>query len=130
MLKLLIADDERVIRETISRIIPWENFDIELAGLELIKKISGTELNTQFIILSGYGEYEYAKKAMKNGVRHYILKPCNEQQILESIREVTADCCRRKQELIQKFCVLTRPIWISPPLPTICCMFTIWNTKT
>ena len=133
MLKLLIADDERVIRETISRIIPWENFDIELAGLaqngleaydmildyspdivltdikmpgmdglELIKRISGTELNTQFIILSGYGEFEYAKEAMKYGVRHYILKPCNEQQILESVREVASDCCRRKQELVQK----------------------------
>lgn len=33
MLKLMIADDERVIRETISTIIDWKQYDIELVGL-------------------------------------------------------------------------------------------------
>ena len=33
MLKLIIADDERIIRETISTIIHWENYDIEVVGL-------------------------------------------------------------------------------------------------
>ena len=109
MLKLIIADDERIIRETISTIINWKEYDIEVVGLckngmetydmimdetpdivltdirmpgmdglELIRRISGTDLNVQFIILSGYGEFEYAKEAMKNGVKYYLLKPCNE----------------------------------------------------
>lgn len=33
MLKLIIADDERIIRETISTIINWKQYDIELVGL-------------------------------------------------------------------------------------------------
>ena len=33
MLKLVIADDDRVIRETISTIIDWKQYDIELVGL-------------------------------------------------------------------------------------------------
>ena len=33
MLKLIIADDERIIRETISTIIDWKQYDIELVGL-------------------------------------------------------------------------------------------------
>ena len=33
MLKLIIADDERIIRETISTIIDWSQYGIELAGL-------------------------------------------------------------------------------------------------
>ena len=33
MLKLMIADDERVIRETISNLIDWKLLDIELSGL-------------------------------------------------------------------------------------------------
>ena len=33
MLKLIIADDERVIRETISTLIDWKQYDIQLAGL-------------------------------------------------------------------------------------------------
>jgi len=126
MLKLIIADDERIIRETISTIINWKQYDIELVGLckngleaydtildetpdivltdirmpgmdglELIRRISETDLNTQFIILSGYGEFEYAKMAMKYGVRHYLLKPCSEVQILESIQEIAQDCYRK-----------------------------------
>ena len=33
MQKLIIADDERVILETISRLIDWESLGIELTGL-------------------------------------------------------------------------------------------------
>ena len=126
MLKLVIADDERIIRETISTIIDWKQYNIELVGLckngleaydvildetpdivltdirmpgmdglELIRRVSETDLNTQFIILSGYGEFEYAKAAMKYGVRHYLLKPCNELQILEVIQEIAQDCYRK-----------------------------------
>ena len=127
MLKLIIADDERIIRETISTIIDWEKYDIEVIGLckngietydmildespdivltdikmpgmdgiELIKKISQTDLNVQFIILSGYGEFEYAKEAMRNGVRHYLLKPCNENQIIECIEQCKKNCYQQK----------------------------------
>ena len=103
MLKLVIADDERIIRETISTIIDWKQYDIELVGLckngleaydmildespdivltdirmpgmdglELIQRISQTDLNTQFIILSGYGEFEYAKTAEEKGFKVII----------------------------------------------------------
>ena len=59
-----------------------------ISGLELIERISATNLDTQFIILSGYGEFEFAKRAMKCGVRHYLLKPCDENQIIACIKEV------------------------------------------
>ena len=119
MLKLIIADDERIIRESISKMIDWNSLGIELiglcsdgieaynmildecpdivltdirmpglSGLELIEKISQTDLNIQFILLSGFGEFEYAKQAMRFRVHHYLLKPCNEDQIIESIQDV------------------------------------------
>lgn len=62
-----------------------------ISGLELIERISRTDLYTQFIILSGYGEFDYAKRAMKCGVRHYLLKPCTEKQIIDCIQDVTKD---------------------------------------
>ena len=127
MLKLIIVDDEKVIREAISTIIDWKKYDIELRrlcknGLEaynaildespdivltdirmphmdclqLIKNISEMDLDTQFIILSGYGEFEYAKTAMEYGVKHYLLKPCNEHQIVECIQKTAQDCYRKK----------------------------------
>ena len=33
MLKLIIADDERIIRESISKMIDWSSLGIELIGL-------------------------------------------------------------------------------------------------
>ena len=33
MLKLIIADDERIIRESISTLIDWGSLGIELAGV-------------------------------------------------------------------------------------------------
>ncbi len=62
-----------------------------ISGLELIERINRTDLCIQFVILSGYGEFEYAKRAMKCGVQHYLLKPCTEEQIIECIKEVTKD---------------------------------------
>lgn len=127
MLKLLIADDERIIRETISNLIDWKSLGVELIGLcsngleaydmiidespdivltdikmpgmnglELIKNIAEINPDTHFIILSGYGEFEYAKEAMKFGIRHYILKPCNEKQISESIAAVSQECLKQR----------------------------------
>lgn len=67
-----------------------------LSGLELIARIAQTDFSIEFILLSGYGEFEYAKEAMKHGVKHYLLKPCNESQIIEVIRQVSTDCMKKK----------------------------------
>ena len=122
MLKVLIVDDEKIIRETIADLIDWDSLSLQLigtakdgieayniildeypeivltdikmpglSGLDLIQRIHAVNKDTQFIILSGYGEFEYAKKAMQYGVRHYLLKPCNEEQIIESLRDVQKD---------------------------------------
>jgi len=122
MFKLIIADDERIIRETIANLIDWKEFGIEviglckdgletydmimdkspdialidikmphLTGLEVIQKVYQNDISTHFILLSGYGEFDYAREVMRYGVKHYLLKPCNEEQIKESIRSVVAD---------------------------------------
>ena len=62
-----------------------------ISGLELIERITATDLHTQFIILSGYGEFDYAKRAMKCEVKHYLLKPCDEQQIVSCMQDVIKD---------------------------------------
>ena len=152
MLKLLIADDEKTIRETIRSFINWEALDIEvvgtakdgieaynmildlypdivltdirmpgLSGLELIERMHKINKDMQFIILSGYNEFEYAKTAMQYGVRHYLLKPCSEQQIIDSIKEIKQDYQIRMiqnndtsmVEKIQTTIVNTIPLWKS-----------------
>lgn len=68
-----------------------------LSGLELIEKLNDTREHIQFIILSGYSEFEYAKQAMRYGIRHYLLKPCNERQIIEAVEDVKKACFERQQ---------------------------------
>lgn len=123
MIKLLIVDDEKIIRETIASLIDWKKLGISLigcaengidalsiildespdivmtdirmpglSGLDLIRQIRELNNTTKFIILSGYEEFEYAKEAMRHGIRHYLLKPCNESQIIDAI-------CAVKEEL-------------------------------
>lgn len=55
-------------------------------GIELIKRTREFDSQVTFIILSGYGEFELAKRAMKEGVREFLLKPCGEEEILEALK--------------------------------------------
>ncbi len=41
---------------------------------------------TKFIILSGYGEFDYAKRAMACDVNHYVLKPIDERVLEENVK--------------------------------------------
>lgn len=59
-----------------------------LDGLGLIEKASEAYPGLRFIMLSGYKEFEYARRAMQYGVKHYLLKPCNENQIHDALSEL------------------------------------------
>lgn len=127
MLKVIIADDERIIRESISELIDWKNLGLELIGLckngieaydmildespdivltdikmpglngiELIERITHTDPYIQFILLSGYGEFEYARSAMKYGVQHYLLKPCSVEQITGALKAASQECYHKR----------------------------------
>ncbi|WP_336743392.1 response regulator transcription factor [Paenibacillus sp. y28] len=56
-------------------------------GLELVAQSQKLYPNTQFILLSGFSEFEYARTAMQYGVKHYLLKPCNENVIMDALKE-------------------------------------------
>lgn len=57
-------------------------------GLEMIRRARPLYPDTIFVILSGYGEYEFTSQAMREGIRHYILKPCDEEKIAAVIQAV------------------------------------------
>ena len=67
-------------------------------GIELIRKTREDFPDIVFIVLSGYGEYEYTSRAMELGVRHYILKPCDEAKIVEGIGKVTEELKVREEK--------------------------------
>lgn len=56
-----------------------------LTGLELIEKARHENLITQFIIISGYSQFEYAKNALQLDVSNYILKPIDEEELNKAL---------------------------------------------
>lgn len=61
-----------------------------LDGLSMIEKIKKENKDTIFVIMSGYSNFEYAKKALKLGVVDYLEKPATIQNVttmLERVKE-------------------------------------------
>lgn len=116
MLRLMIVDDEQIIREALSQMIDYASIGYELIaaakngmeaydiicdeypdvvitdirmpilnGLDLIERSRKADSRITFILLSGYGDFEYAKQAMKYGVRYYLLKPTDKNELIDSL---------------------------------------------
>ncbi|MEC0225755.1 response regulator [Paenibacillus alba] len=73
-----------------------------MSGLELIRRTKEQWPETRFAVLSGYDEFDLAVGAMNHGVKHYLLKPCDEQEIEGALREITRelDELRRSNDLL------------------------------
>ncbi|MEK0315206.1 response regulator transcription factor [Cohnella sp. 56] len=71
--------------ETIERLKPDVVFsDIRMpvySGLDLMRICRERGITSEFIIVSGYAEFEYAKSALKYGAFDYLLKPINEDEL-------------------------------------------------
>ena len=68
-----------------------------LDGLGLIERVSAHLKDTEFIILSGFSEFEYAQTAMRYGVRHYMLKPALKEDLKACLLEVKEEIEKRQK---------------------------------
>jgi two-component system, response regulator YesN len=60
-----------------------------LGGLDLVERVRATNSDIRIVIISGYSEFEYARRAIELGVDDYILKPIDAvglQDILRRLR--------------------------------------------
>lgn len=111
---ILVIDDEKAIRKTLSEILSFEGFVVDEAadGSEALKKIKegnydcilcdikmpkmdGLEVleqtriekpDTPFIVISGHGNIETAVEAVKKGAYDFIAKPPDLNRLLITIR--------------------------------------------
>lgn len=81
----------------------------EIDGLELARRIdeSPRYSGIPVILLSGYREFEYAKKAMKYHVTDYILKPISRTK-LRQLEEILLDLYNKKETSKKNLIDLTR----------------------
>jgi two-component system, response regulator YesN len=68
-------------------------------GLELIRTVRDKGLNSKFVILSGYNDFEYVKKAITLGIENYLLKPVNKDEMKSTLINTIE---KIENELLQK----------------------------
>lgn len=60
----------------------------EMDGLHLAQYIFDEELQVEVVIVSGYNEFEYAKKAISFGVSSYLVKPVQKAELMEALGKI------------------------------------------
>jgi DNA-binding NtrC family response regulator len=111
--RILIVDDEAVVREGVRRILENDRYTVEacasgraaldllqikdfnmvitdlkmpgMGGLEVLKTIKILQPEIPVIIITGYSTVDTAVDAMKNGAIDYIAKPFTPDQLIEKV---------------------------------------------
>ena len=79
--------------------------DIEMAetsGLSLAQFVREKELPIKIVIVSGYKDFEYARKAIEYGVEHYLLKPIRIEEVTEVFKKIKARLDQEKQSSVEQ----------------------------
>lgn len=67
-------------------------------GLTLIEKLRRSFPELVVIVVSGYDEFEYARKAVHLGVKEYLLKPVDEQSLEQTLLRIKESLAVRNRE--------------------------------
>jgi two-component system response regulator YesN len=133
MYKVLVVEDEDIIRKGLIFMVDWLKVNCSVfgeaadgeEGLAKIKEIrpdivitdvkmpfkdglkmleeSIGEYEYEAIIISGYGEFEYAKKAITLNVTEYLLKPLDYEHLYRTLERLTSkiESNRKMQKYLQ-----------------------------
>ena len=69
-------------------------------GLEVIKESVESGFKGKFVIISGYSDFQYAKIAIKYGVKSYLLKPIDEDELYDIAVNLKREIEAEKNKLI------------------------------
>jgi len=114
MIKILIIDDEKAIRNSLREILEYEGYQVEEAkdgkeglgllkendydlvfldikmpkmdGLEVLEKTLAADIDVPIILISGHGSTDTAVEAIRKGAFDYISKPLDLNRLLVTVR--------------------------------------------
>ncbi|TCL75119.1 YesN/AraC family two-component response regulator [Hydrogenispora ethanolica] len=69
----------------------------DLDGLELCNRLRDRLPRTKVIIISGYQDFDYARRAVTLGVFDYIVKPLNEENIVATVQRCLGTIAQERQ---------------------------------
>lgn len=120
---VLVVEDEELMRNEIVRTTPWERFSCRLVGEaanglegeELIRRLRPDLVITDIrmpgqdgiallektrppaaMILTGYSDFTYARRALRLGVNDYIVKPLDTEEFHAALEKIAAGLLREK----------------------------------
>ncbi len=67
----------------------------QIDGIELVSRIDSMEYKPYTVILSGYDDFKYAQKAIKYGVKAYLLKPVDRNELLNIVKKAEEEYIRK-----------------------------------
>lgn len=73
----------------------------QIDGIELVAKIDNMDYKPFTVVLSGYDDFKYAQKAINYGVKAYLLKPINRNELLSIVKKAEAEFVK-KQNIIER----------------------------
>ncbi len=114
-IRVLLADDHRMLREGLRRSLTEEGFDIvgeaengeqavqmaadlqpdvvlmdvsmpEMDGVEATRSIRGTDTSTRVIMLTMHADKEVLAEAIRAGASGYLVKDCSTDEVAEAVR--------------------------------------------
>lgn len=71
-----------------------------LSGMDAIKLLRSEGINLNFVIISAYDYFEYAKEALDLGVLGFLVKPVSESELTREMERICAVVFDRKKRLI------------------------------
>lgn len=116
--KVLVVDDEEMVRSSLEEILRLEGYEVSgvgsgeaalnglqrerfdlilldlkmpgVDGIEVLRSVSKVTPETKVILLTGHGSLESAIEALRQGAHDYILKPAPSSEILSSVARALA----------------------------------------
>jgi YesN/AraC family two-component response regulator len=135
--KILVVDDEEIVRYSLVDILKRHGYDVDdapsaeralelfsekkyhlvltdlvlegMGGLELLENVKVISPKTLVIVITGYGSIKTAVSALRLGVYDYLLKPCDEDELIIRIRRaLEMQSYGQEQRRIQEVSAITK----------------------
>ena len=130
MYKVIIADDEYMIHRSLAKLVESSEHPFRvvgeaedgaeallllkekpdliitdicmpgLDGLAFIEKAKQVRSDVLFLVISGYGEFEYAQRALRLGVEDFLLKPVSPEKFQQTLTAIYHRLEKQKRKVM------------------------------
>lgn len=135
--RILVVDDEEIVRYSLKNILAAQGFEVDdvpsaeealkllyvrsyhlvltdlvlegMGGLDLLENVKVISPRTLVIVITGYGSLKTAVKALRLGVYDYLLKPCDEDELIIRVRRaLEMQAYGREQKRLQELSAIAK----------------------